>query len=70
MFYKVLFILAIIKFVRDINRYLKEYKSSVSKTAEAMCGDIPIKLYLRIGASAMFYIMVISVAAMPRLFWW
>lgn len=67
MFYKVLFILAIINFIREINRYFREYKAySAGTDAE----EIPIGLYLKIGLSALFYIMVIAVATMPRLLWW
>ena len=64
MFYKVLFILTVIMFIRDINKYVKECKKYV------VCGDIPITMYLKIGISALFYIMVLTLTLRPHLFWW
>lgn len=70
MFYKVLFILTVIMFIRDINRYVKECKKYVVAANDVMCGDIPVKMYLKIGFSALFYIMVLTLTLRPRLFWW
>lgn len=71
MFYKVLFILAIINFVREINRYFKEYKAVQTKTGNtAAQTDVPVELYIKVGVSALFYIMVLALCAMPRLLWW
>lgn len=70
MFYKVLFILTAIKFIRDINRYIKECKNYVSSENGVMYEDIPISVYLKIGLSALFYIMVLTLTLRPHLFWW
>lgn len=70
MFYKVLFILTVIMFIRDINKYVKECKKYVATTNDVMCGDIPITMYLKIGISALFYIMVLTLTLRPHLFWW
>ncbi len=71
MFYKVLFILTIINFVREINRYFKEYKAVQAKTDNtAAQTDVPIELYIKVGLSALFHIMVLALCAMPRLLWW
>ena len=70
MFYKVLFILTVIMFIRDINKYVKECKKYVATANDVMCGDIPIKMYLKIGISALFYIMVLTLTLRPHLFWW
>lgn len=70
MFYKVLFILTVIMFIRDINKYVKECKKYVVTANDVMCGDIPIKMYLKIGVSALFYIMVLTLTLRPHLFWW
>lgn len=70
MFYKVLFILTVIMFIRDINKYVKEYKKYVATANDVMCGDIPITMYLKIGISALFYIMVLTLTLRPHLFWW
>lgn len=70
MFYKVLFILTAIKFVRDITRYIKECKNYVSSENGVMYEDIPIFVYLKIGVSALFYIMVLTLTLRPHLFWW
>ena len=68
MFYKVLFILTVIMFIRDINKYVKECKKYVATANDVMCGDIP--MYLKIGISALFYIMVLTLTLRPHLFWW
>lgn len=70
MFYKVLFILTVIMFIRDINKYVKECKEYVATANDVMCGDIPITMYLKIGISALFYIMVLTLTLRPHLFWW
>ncbi len=70
MFYKVLFILTVIMFIRDINRYVKECRNCESSANEAVYEDISIGLYIKIGVSALFYIMVLTLALRPRLFWW
>ena len=70
MFYKVLFILTVIMFIRDINKYVKECKKYVATANDVMCGDIPITMYLKIGISALFYIMVLRLTLRPLLFWW
>ena len=70
MFYKVLFILTVIMFIRDINKYVKECKKYVATANDVMCGDIPITMYLKIGISALFYIMVLALTLRPHLFWW
>lgn len=70
MFYKVLFILTVIMFIRDINKYVKECKKYVATANDVMCGDIPITMYLKIGISAPFYIMVLTLTLRPHLFWW
>ena len=44
MFYKVLFILTVIMFIRDINKYVKECKKYVATANDVMCGDIPITM--------------------------
>ncbi len=71
MFYKVLFILAIINFVREMNRYFKEYKAVQTNTDNvAAQADIPVELYIKMGLSVLFHIMVLALCAMPRLLWW
>lgn len=70
MFYKVLFILTVIMFIRDINRYVRECKSYTSSANGAAYEDIPIGLYIKIGVSALFYIMVLTLTLRPHLFWW
>ena len=70
MFYKVLFILTVIMFIRDINKYVIEWKKYVATANDVMCGDIPITMYLKIGISALFYIMVLTLTLRPHLFWW
>ena len=70
MFYKVLFILTVIMFIRDINKYVKECKKYVATANDVMCGDIPITMYLKIGISALFYIRVLTLTLRPHLFWW
>lgn len=70
MFYKVLFILTVIMFIRDINRYVKECRNGESSANEAVYEDISIGLYIKIGVSALFYIMVLTLTLRPRLFWW
>ena len=70
MFYKVLFILTVIMFIRYINKYVKECKKYVATANDVMCGDIPITMYLKIGISALFYIMVLTLTLRPHLFWW
>ena len=70
MFYKVLFILTVIMFIRDINKYVKECKKYVATANDVMCGDIPITMYLKIVISALFYIMVLTLTLRPHLFWW
>lgn len=70
MFYKVLFILTVIMFIRDINKYVKECKKYVATANDVMCGDIPITMYLKISISALFYIMVLTLTLRPHLFWW
>ena len=54
MFYKVLFILTVIMFIRDINKYVKECKKYVATANDVMCGDIPITMYLKIGISVFY----------------
>ena len=62
MFYKILLILAIINLVREFNRDVKEF--SVKKAAE---GTLSTGSYFKMGLSALFYVMVISVALVPAL---
>lgn len=70
MFYKVLFILTVIMFIRDINRYVKECRNCASSANGTVYEDIPIGLYIKIGVSALFYIMVLTLTLRPHLFWW
>lgn len=70
MFYKVLFILTVVKFIRDVIRYAKEIKLSTSTVNGVINDDIPVGIYLKIGISALFYIMVLTLTLRPHLFWW
>lgn len=71
MFYKVLFILTVIMFIRDINKYVKECKKYVATANDVMCGDIPITMYLKIGISALFLHNGADADTQTRhLFWW
>lgn len=70
MFYKVLFMLTVIMFIRDINRYVKECRNCTSSANGAVYEDISIGMYIKIGVSALFYIMVLTLTLRPHLFWW
>ncbi len=71
MFYKVLFILTIINFVREINRNFKEYKAVQAKTNNtAAQTEVPVELYIKVGLSTLFHIMVLALCAMSRLLLW
>jgi hypothetical protein len=70
MFYKVLFILTAVKFIRDIIRYAKEIKLNTSTMNGVINDDVPVGTYLKIGISALFYIMVLTLTLRPHLFWW
>ena len=70
MFYKVLFILTVIMFIRDINRYVKKCRNYATSANGAVYEGIPIGLYMKIGVSALFYIMVLTLTLRPHLFWW
>lgn len=70
MFYKVLFIITVINLIRDVNRYVNECKNCTSVANGAAYWDIPIGLYIKIGLSVLFYIMVLTLTFRPYLLWW
>ena len=66
MFYKVLFILTVIMFIRDINKYVKECKKYVATANDVMCGDIPITMYLKIGDTQTASVLVVKEGKMNK----
>ena len=70
MFYKVLFILTAVKFIRDIMRHAKEIKLHTSAANGVVNEDVPVGIYLKFGISALFYIMVLTLTLRPYLLWW
>ncbi|MCI9086708.1 MAG: hypothetical protein HFE51_09865 [Clostridia bacterium] len=70
MFYKVLFILTALMIIRTVIRYVKEIKSYVPVANVMLYEGIPLSMYVRMGGTALFYIMVLTLTLRPHLFWW
>ena len=60
MFYKILFLLAVMNFILDVKKYIHEYRVWLIAKNKVQCDDVPIGLYLKIGMSVWFYIMDIQ----------
>ena len=61
-FYRLLFGLAVFKLMRDVKRYLGNYREGV-----IVQGAVLTKEYITIGLTLLFYVMVISVTVVPAL---
>lgn len=51
MFYKILFLLAVMNFILDVKKYIHEYRVWLIAKNKVQCDDVPIGLYLKIGMS-------------------
>lgn len=70
MFYKILFLLTVMNFILDVKKYIHEYRVWLIDKNKVQCDDVPIGLYLKIGMSVWFYIMVLTLIFRPHLLWW
>lgn len=70
MFYKILFLLTVMNFILDVKKYIHEYRVWLITKNKVQCDDVPIGLYLKIGMSVWFYIMVLTLIFRPHLLWW
>ncbi len=70
MFYKILFLLTVMNFILDVKKYIHEYRVWLIAKNKVQCDDVPIGLYLKIGISVWFYIMVLTLIFRPHLLWW
>lgn len=61
-FYRLLFGLAVFKLMRDVKRYLGNYREGI-----IVQGAVLTKEYITIGLTLLFYVMVISVTVVPAL---
>ena len=55
MFYKILFLLAVMNFILDVKKYIHEYRVWLIAKNKVQCDDVPIGLYLKIGMSVCLY---------------
>lgn len=69
MFYKILFLLTVMNFILDVKKYIHEYRVWLIAKNKVQCDDVPIGLYLKIGMSVWFYIMVLTLIFRPHLLW-
>lgn len=70
MFYKILFLLTVMNFILDVKKYIYEYRVWLIAKNKVQFDDVLIGLYLKIGMSAWFYIMVLTLIFRPHLLWW
>lgn len=69
MFYKVLFILTAVRIICDIKGYIKDYTVWQIASNKISYEGMPIGLYVKIGISALFYIMITALLIRPYLLW-
>ena len=49
MFYKILFLLAVMNFILDVKKYIHEYRVWLIAKNKVQCDDVQIGMYLKIG---------------------
>ena len=70
MFYKILFLLTVMNFIFDVKKYINVYRVWLIDKIKVQFEDVQIGMYLIIGMSVWFYIMVLTLIFRPHLLWW